>query len=66
MAVVYREFDISRKTGHKIFNRYKEMGIGNSTFPIGALYLCRLACSKRLHVRGSKRLAPDQIGRAHV
>ena len=23
MAVLCREFDISRKTGHKIFNRYK-------------------------------------------
>ncbi len=27
MAVVCREFGISRKTGYKIFNRYKEFGI---------------------------------------
>ena len=27
MAVVCREFGISRKTGYKIFNRYKESGI---------------------------------------
>jgi transposase len=27
MASVCREFGISRKTGHKIFNRYKDMGI---------------------------------------
>jgi putative transposase len=27
MAVLCREFDISRKTGHKIFNRYKESGL---------------------------------------
>jgi transposase len=27
MAVLCREFDISRKTGHKIFNRYKQSGL---------------------------------------
>jgi putative transposase len=27
MAPLCREFDISRKTGHKIFNRYKECGL---------------------------------------
>jgi putative transposase len=27
MAVLCREFDISRKTGHKIFNRYQECGL---------------------------------------
>lgn len=27
MAVVCREFDVSRKTGHKIFNRYKDFGL---------------------------------------
>lgn len=26
MAVLCREFGISRKTGYKIFNRYKELG----------------------------------------
>jgi len=29
-------------------------------FSNGAVYSCRLACSKGLHVRGSKRLAPDR------
>ena len=28
MAALCREFSISRKTGHKIFNRYKEAGLG--------------------------------------
>ncbi len=27
MASVYREFGITRKTGYKIFNRYKEIGL---------------------------------------
>jgi len=27
MAVMCREFGISRKTGYKIFNRYKDFGI---------------------------------------
>ena len=27
MATLCREFGISRKTGYKIFNRYKEIGI---------------------------------------
>lgn len=27
MAVVCREFGISRKTGYKIFNRYKDEGL---------------------------------------
>ncbi len=27
MAVLCREFGISRKTGYKIFNRYKELGL---------------------------------------
>jgi putative transposase len=31
MAVLCREFDISRKTGHKIFNRYKECGLKGLT-----------------------------------
>ena len=29
MAVLCREFDISRKTGHKIFNRYRKTGLGS-------------------------------------
>jgi putative transposase len=31
MAVLCREFDISRKTGHKIFNRYKASGLEGLT-----------------------------------
>jgi putative transposase len=31
MAVVCRDFDISRKTGHKIFNRYQETGLEGLT-----------------------------------
>ena len=31
MAVVCREFDISRKTGYKIFNRYKDCGLEGLT-----------------------------------
>src|ERR1700678_2505257 len=31
MAVLCREFDISRKTGYKIFNRYKDSGIEGLT-----------------------------------
>lgn len=36
MAVVCREFDISRKTGYKIFERYKDSGLkGRSRVPVG-------------------------------
>jgi transposase len=31
MAVLCREFDISRETGHKIFNRYKQTGLEGLT-----------------------------------
>ena len=31
MAMLCREFDISRKTGHKIFNRYRECGLEGLT-----------------------------------
>ena len=31
MAVVCREFGISRKTGYKIFNRYKDCGLEGLT-----------------------------------
>ncbi len=31
MAVLCREFDISRKTGYKIFNRYKNFGVEGLT-----------------------------------
>jgi putative transposase len=31
MAVVCREFDISRKTGHKLFSRYKDCGLEGLT-----------------------------------
>ena len=31
MAALCREFDISRKTGYKIFNRYKDCGLDGLT-----------------------------------
>lgn len=31
MAVLCREFDISRKTGYKIFHRYKDCGLEGLT-----------------------------------
>jgi putative transposase len=31
MAVLCREFDISRKTGYKIFSRYKDCGLEGLT-----------------------------------
>ena len=31
MAVLYREFDISRKTGYRIFSRYKDCGLEGLT-----------------------------------
>ena len=38
MAAVCREFGISRKTGYKIFNRYKDIGIegleDRSSYPL--------------------------------
>ena len=43
MAVVCRDFDISRKTGYKIFQRYKDCG-GSPTAaadPIGTPIACR-------------------------
>ena len=31
MAVLCREFDISRKTGYKLFSRYQELGVAGLT-----------------------------------
>ena len=31
MAVLCREFDISRKTGYKLYNRYKDSGVEGLT-----------------------------------
>jgi transposase len=31
MAALCREFDVSRKTGYKIFNRYKDCGLDGLT-----------------------------------
>ena len=36
MSEVCREFGISRKTGYKIFNRYKEHGLEALTRPLAA------------------------------
>ena len=46
MAVLCREFDISRKTGYKIFERYKDCGLEGLTDrsrddPIGTPTGCR-------------------------
>ena len=36
MTDVCREFGISRKTGYKIFNRYKEQGLRSAERPLAA------------------------------
>ena len=46
MAVLCREFDISRKTGYKIFSRYKDCGVSKgspiaSDAPTGKPTACR-------------------------
>ena len=51
MAVMCREFGISRKTGYKIFNRYKELGLDGlnnqaNLFFIPELYVSRVLCRK--------------------
>ena len=43
MAVMCREFGISRKTGYKIFNRYKEYGLrGLEDRSSGSVFVCRV------------------------
>jgi transposase len=37
MAVLCREFDISRKTGYKIFSRYKNCGLEGLTDRMGSV-----------------------------
>ena len=53
MAVLCREFDISRKTGYKIFNRYKQAGLD------------ALCDRSRRPVRYANQL-PDQVERLIV
>ena len=53
MSVVCRSFGISRKTGYKIFNRYKEQGLD------------ALADRSRRPVRYANQL-PDQVERLIV
>jgi len=49
MAPLCREFDISRKTGYKIFDRYKECGLAGISDRAAASPLrARLSGSKRL------------------
>ena len=40
MAVLCREFDISRKTGYKIFQRYKDCGLRGPTAAAGRIVRC--------------------------
>ena len=37
MAVLCREFDISRKTGYKLYNRYKDSGVEGLTDRSGSI-----------------------------
>lgn len=41
MAVLCREFDISRKTGYKIFSRYQKCGVEGLT-DRSRLFVCRV------------------------
>ena len=36
MSELCREFGISRKTGYKIFNRYKDEGLGGAVGPLAS------------------------------
>jgi transposase len=51
MAVLCREFDISRKTGYKLFNRYKHSGLES---------FVRAAREQSKAVASSKRAKSDQ------
>ena len=44
IAVVCREFEISRKTGYKIFNRYKDPGLGDRRIGPEALTRPPISC----------------------
>jgi transposase len=46
MSDVCREFGISRKTGYKIFNRYKDDGLEALTDP--AMYKCTVVSPTRV------------------
>ena len=48
MAGLCREFGISRKTGYKIFNRYKDCGIDGLTDPRWFKFLSPAGISARL------------------
>ena len=47
MAALYREFDISRKTGYKIFERYKTCGLEGLTDRSRRPYLQATSCRFR-------------------
>ena len=66
MAVLCREFGISRKTGYKIFCRYKDCGVEGLT---DRLPLCiRRGPLSNLLQRGAERrwLAPERSHRRRV
>jgi len=47
MALLCREFNISRKTGYKIFDRYKECGLEGSPTARGGLTATAISCRCR-------------------
>ena len=44
MAELCREFDISRKTGYKVFQRYKDLGVEGLTYEVGGRSGRRTSC----------------------
>jgi putative transposase len=64
MTVLCREFDISRKTGYKIFNRYKDSGLEGLTDRSRRPY--RQGCQLPFHIEQLvlqvKREHPSCIG----
>ena len=60
MSDVCREFGISRKTGYKIFNRYKDDGLEALTRPLAAAGALRqsVARADRADDRGAKKDKP--------
>ena len=47
MAPLCAEFGISRKTGYKIFDRYKDCGVAGSPTAVGARIARRIGCRRR-------------------
>ena len=51
MAPLCAEFGISRKTGYKIFDRYKDCGVGRSAIGADGRIARRIGCRRRLRRR---------------